>query len=430
MAVACEPMTSKSKETNQTSSRLTAIPTKIYPISTRSQTDQNPFSTPTLVKTTVGQQSSDVTILDVVKLCPAPEKVLVNEFEFAGNSKLIMSREDSLAFYDFNSNKFLELPVQGRNPVLSVPFWFQISPDRNWFAYYARNLSNDKNSIFDLWISTIDGSTSWKAATTLPRYSWIRWDQNDEITVWTSESDINTCYRPWLQINPFTKVESLFDPKFPEADWPNCQTSTEGKWFSPDYSKCIYYSDGWKIFDYPTGKINVAFPWLPSEGMKFPGKIDIKWNKQGISIIRLFPDHIQFLLDLSLEESLKPGMEFKDIMLNFSQVDQSIVDWLGSGDQIAFDSIPLSNEKSTNSNISSFSILDLRKNILYDYCLNRGDAQFTVFLSPDNRFLAWTKYEDASRIKPKAIVILDKETGKIAEIESTYEVRGWAMGDK
>jgi len=74
----------------------------------------------------------------------------------------------------------------------------------------------------------------------------------------------------------------------------------------------------------------------------------------------------------------------------------------------------------------SFYIYDYDQKILKDYCLDYGHSlPSNTYASPDERFLAWSIYElEGGYIKGKEVVVLNLETGEIAQIPK-LKLIGW-----
>lgn len=412
-------------------------------LNNNSSTDISPVATPSNMavfpsKTSTLASSTKTETPNIVKLCPINPKVSSNQMNFTTEDRLVLKGNDSLILLDPNTNTSSNLSIHPENSVMSSPFWFQVSPNRKWIAYYARNISKDEQNPFDLWVISMDGLISRRVAESLPRYSTIRWDQSDIITVWLSEPDINSCSRPIIQINPFIGIFDQLTPHYPEADWPNCQISIDSKWVSPDYSKYIYYDNGWKIFEYPSGNTLEAFPWLPKEGMAYSGKLDIKWTERGISLLLPASNNInnfQFVLNLHQEKIFDQNVSLTEVnieqfRLNFSRIRENVIWWSDDGFQIAMNLRTGEEPVDGNTSEKYFSIFDLSNNKLLIYCFDRANASNRLFQSPNGQLLAWTEYQNSSGTTPQSIVILDKTSGVLAEIESEFELIGWGLIDQ
>jgi hypothetical protein len=72
----------------------------------------------------------------------------------------------------------------------------------------------------------------------------------------------------------------------------------------------------------------------------------------------------------------------------------------------------------------------LSNNKLLIYCFDRANASNRLFQSPNGQLLAWTEYQNSSGTTPQSIVILDKTSGVLAEIESEFELIGWGLIDQ
>jgi hypothetical protein len=206
--------------------------------------------------------------------------------------------------------------------------------------------------------------------------------------------------------------------------------------YNSSISRTLYYDgDHWLLYNYRTHSEQVVLQWLEQEDWLYSdpfifftklwiGFDDNLENSADVVILKPYGFDVASNLDFTTFSQATEYMDvMKPIALPGDSFETRLLRWVDDN-TIIFDRYepPLVKDQSH----FLFS-LDISNSILYDYCLDRGNAGFPQ-ISPDGRFLAWTVYTGSSHAveNVREIVILELETGLLAKLPE-MELVGWGQ---
>lgn len=379
----------------------------------------------------------------VIKVCPTQQEVSLPELGLSPNDRLIVVSYDEPYIYSKGSLFTVKAtdttaqPINNTTPTKGELNRFSsvgVSPDGKWVLYERYHQPQDDE--LTLWISSTDGQQHWELATT-PLASRAEWVSNQEIIV--------TDYynrEPIIRIFPFSyRLEKLShiqglgkslaylvrDSNLYDAYYGVDVDATTGKfvaWFA--------------LYDYAAQSKQKIFQWMPTEESPGAGPLssnlipwgwDIWSTRNGFTIVVQKTYGFDLVSDLDFAAAAQPKA--------YTEVMKSVILPDGDADWGVIESFPLLTDsfafdrfypKEPGSNKMKFHIFDYQHMVLKDYCLDRGNSAGGDF-SPDERFFAWTVYEDQGNSKGKEVAVLNLETGQVARFPHVKLI-GWGVVDQ
>jgi hypothetical protein len=434
-----------------TSTGLAHTPTRTATIPPQPILPQATTSVPTQQNTpTVTASPTDVIISPAIEqYCPEPQEVPISELGLNSTTRMFFSETLNGILYSMASSQAQPEPV-AITPSDSGIFEIYISPDQKWFIYHEKVYQNPESkyqldSIYDYWISSIDGTNRWLLAAGVDAgVVHPHWISNDRVD-FIYRIDMDDCPIRLFALNPFS-LEKIDLVDLPLLDGEYC---IRGGWvFNHDGTKVVYPASGlyldsnWILSDINQGKSFNIFPWLSEIEPVAPWKYKLFWTEDGFSFVMLRSLGFDVLINLpesaikedqvSIESYKLPGE-----ILNYSIAWQSKdVRYLG------FDVVEpeIDQNEYFNQGLdvpSNFYLFDTQTRGLRDYCLdrsllgiNRGDVGVSK-ATYDHRFLAWSIRGDTGEeygiiYTSMRTMVLNLETGQVAILDLPgYTFLGW-----
>jgi hypothetical protein len=385
-----------------------------------------PTSSPTIT-------SIDTLPIITKRYCPAQREVPFEELDINASYLLILRDIESEMLLTASKSLPEQHVIPNISPNAVLFRGVEISPDGQWFAYLVleENQNGDNGVQLDLWVSSIDGRTYYRAFADFGSHKEVRWVDDELIEIWHSPDGLRICPERILTINPFT-LASTVPPDLPKMGKSVCFRPLVA---SPDRSKIIYPSKDWIIYDLENRTSQIVFPWLEDLHPISLYGFSYAWTTRGLSFYFLTTHGVDVVFDLpitSIAETRNPmqSIELPNRVLN------DLISWWSPEDgllgiDLIDDDITLMDYLETTPP-SQFYVLDARNLILRDYCLDRANLtegsgrHYMAYASADSRFLAWTIYEPAGYGRALETVILDLDTGHISRIAG-FDVIGWGV---
>jgi hypothetical protein len=387
--------------------------TKTTPTSTATST-VSPTPSPTIA------YAKESLIPELVTICPENPYVPLDELGLDSQTRLVIKpytvgKQDDLGYLILSPD--MEKPFIVLNIIQpgTINHGYNISPNGQWVLF--RRLKKEENDEIP-WISSLDGKQQWKLDSS-GQMSGGTWLDDNSILLYDREGN------PRKVIDPFTKEEEIL------TGLPKMQVEGVGAaFFRIEDHTYLLYQSGWdvRLFD-PINKTDIlVFQWMKEDVAPFlDSGIFYKGNGRFLAWV-----------DRSYGFDLSPEMTIDEIQYqnNFFQIMQQVI--------FKEKNLPISPSYPLPANAHAllldqwdgknnlgkqprFYWFDYSTGILKDYCFEELSGSN---ISPDGKFVAFTKYEEPSyQPVPALITILNIETGYRTIIED-YQFIGWGRENK
>jgi hypothetical protein len=396
----------------------------------------SPLPAPTQLPESVvtNTNPSSIVITPLIKNITHSDRIYpLSELGIPNDELLIFRDMDNHQLMTISGNNHVPQPIPNIPPSLSHIDDLEVSPNLQWLAYYIPQDERDDNPIYELWVSSVDGSEQWALASDIRGPLSLRWLNNELIELWDFSLGIRGCPKRVLALNPFTK--EMYEPiPHPRSPRPLCGMRP---FTNPDWTQYIFldHDNVWKLYD-PESEISEAvFPWLTGEDVQPSGNKYFSWTSDGITLILPRANSIDLVVDLPVKSIDDPNVSMTTVMLPFpNEINSEFFPWWSVdagilGFDILLEDYNDNLEEVTN---TRFLLLDYKNNFIYDYALDRADFQdergvrsATIYSSANGKYLAWSIDELPGIRRSLGTIILDIETGRLAQLDIDYELVGW-----
>lgn len=358
-----------------------------------------------------------------------PDQVALEELELAANLLVLRRPYDGIWVYGAS----LESPeyVPGTaSPEGTGREYLRVSPDGRWLAFTASDSQTLRRT---LWISSVDGSHEQEV---------MEVDTTSR-AAWTSDGHILVDLYPEEWAPPFHLA--LIDPTTLEIR--ELIREPQGMAFlnyvpldGDPYA--IYFYDEWELYDYGTAASRIVLHWLredlgPTLNLfRFYNQIHMSLYSSGSGLVAdvLLTrdcgfDYVQGV-PLDYEgDALSDGRYTLQVDLPEDDGETMIVEAAPSGRYIVKRSFLVS-EAPPGYASYHFYLLDIPNTVAYDYPIGLSESFWPgPSLSPDGRFLAWSKDENGSGPPPWTTFVLELASGRMATVEGEWEFVGWSQSE-
>jgi hypothetical protein len=349
------------------------------------------------------------TALSTEQRCPVDAEGTLEDLGFLPQERLVVLRTGAPS----------EVPwslVQPDGTVMDVRwpsggFWTGwTSPDGRWLAFVQGAANNEMSTV---WVSSIDASVIRSVPISDHLHFALRWVTNESLLLLEVEGYYPVTYG---LIYPF-------EPRVVPA--PEVYLDFGLYAASPDGSELIYLAGlpGQRSLhkvDLNTGSDVPVLTWFDANRVSLPFFSELHWVENRVTVAYMDGEVLEVAqvnpVDLQADVALVSSIRFDDQTTSWG-----FNGWT-DGILLPFYRVRGSYELDQTGPTRSL-MLDLRANMLVDYCLEeQGLLPGAIESSADGRLLAWTQVRDGQ----VGIVVLDPASGAWSWL-SDMELVGWGQ---
>lgn len=381
------------------------------------------FHKPTETKTITQITNTEVSIPEIIKICPENREVSLLELGINPNFRLVIMPQGQAPGEHPTAGL---LTISGIDPspraisnTIPKSSWiydgFQINPNGQWFSFAKWQEGDEKEHIM---ISSLDGEQQWEIgliSETLQSETW--WNDHEIVVLEYIISRSGTYpYIPISLINPFTGDIQRLSPLPKNAWW--------WKHFYFNNNHYIVYYEGnagpikeFTLYSYTDNTSKPIFKWLT--GKDWVGSDNFSFYAIDGNFTVDIRQHygLDLAVDISLDEAVQET-DYGHIMKAIKLLDLTHA---GISEEILPGVFNLLSGGWVEGTELKWHIYKYYQSKLIDYCTITGPS----YVSPDKRFMAITDlYELGSR--KRELIVLDLETGKFARIPG-FSAIGWGV---